>query len=333
MKYLLIATALIMAIVAIKGETWNSNRKGLKKITWTGWITGLLAFVTASISMYIENVEQSIKYNKKVESVQKRFCIIEQLAYDFHQIELLAFEFEKHSNLFQVLLKVQLHTKFIKNSIEINSELLTQQELLSFERFIRLSNEEVTESKIGKNFMNDSPMSELARFARGMRYTLCEPILENSEYCNNLQSNRTANEFFIQEDLRMVEAISQAQKTLPEVLSKTSELKDYNLELQVKVAIPVGDGSREHMWLRNVKHTSGYIIGKIDNQPVEALYIDFGQTYTAEFSDVSDWVVVKNGMIYGGYMLRVSLSRMSNYELEYFYTHFKYIVPKDILLL
>jgi uncharacterized protein YegJ (DUF2314 family) len=333
MKYLLIITALVTAIVAIKGDTWDSSNSGLRKITLSGWAVALLALITASVSIYIERVEQTVKSEKKVENDHKRFHTLEQLVDDFHQIELLAFEFEKNSDLSEILIKVRLHTKFIKDSIELNSNILTQQELFNFENFIRFSNEEIVESESGSDFMNDSPMPELARFAREMRFRLCEPMLGKSSYCNYLQLIPTANEFFAHEDPRMLEAMSQAKKTLPEALLKISELKTYNTELQVKVAIPVGDGSREHMWLGNVNYKNNKIIGNIGNEPVDALHIRFDQIYTAELDDVTDWMVIKNGVVYGGYMLRVNLSRMSDYELKRFYTHFKHKIPEDILLL
>lgn len=278
------------AIIAIKGETWNSTNTGLKKITISGWLVVLLALATACTSIYIEHVEQSDKEQKQIENEHKRFHILEQLVDDFHQIELLAFEFEKDSDISKVLVKLRLHTKFIEDAIGLNVNILTQQELLNFERFIRFSNEEIVESESDSDLMNDIPMPELARFAREIRFRLCEPILTESSYCYYLQSNPTANEFYAYEDPRMLEAMAQAKITLPAALKKIPELKPYNAELQVKVAIPVGDGSHEHLWLGNISYKNNKVIGNIGNQPVEALHVNFAQKYIAELDDVSDWM-------------------------------------------
>lgn len=333
MKYILIITALVTAIIAIKGETWDSSKSGIKRITVSGWAVAFFALISAFFSIYIEYSEQNIKAEKKLESDHKRFHTLEQLVDDFHQIELLAFEFEKDSDISQVLVKVQLHTKFIKDSIELNLSLLTPEELLNFEGFLRFSNEEIEERKLGTDFMNNSPMPELARHAREIRFRLCEPMLNQSLYCNYLQANPTAYEFFAHEDPKMIEAISQAKKTLPNLLKKIPELRNENIKLMIKVAIPLGDGTREHIWLGNIRYLSNKIVGEIGNQPVDALHVSFGQKYTAEFDDVSDWMAIKNGVVHGGYMLRVNLSRMSDYELDRFSSCFKYKIPKNILVL
>lgn len=331
MKYFLIITAFVTAIIAIKGETWDASQTGIKRVTKTGWLIFFFALISASISIYVEYSEQSVKHKKQAQSEHKRFHTMERLVYDFHQIELLAFEFEKSEDISQVIRKVQLHTKFIKDSIELNLSLLTPEELQNFEDFIRLSNEEIEERKLGADFMNNIPMPELARYSREIRFRLCKPILSESYYCNHLQANPTANEFFAYEDPKMLVAMSQAKKTLPELLNKIPELRSQNIELQVKVAIPVGDGSREHMWLGNVSYINSKIVGEIKNHPVEALHVRFGQHYTARFEDVSDWMAIKNGVVHGGYMLRVNLSRMSDYELDRFFSSCKYEIPKEIL--
>jgi len=333
MKYLLIITALVTAIIAIKGKTWDSEKNGINGITVSGWAVAFFAVITAFVSIYVEYSEQSFKAEKKVESEYKRFHTLEQLVDDIHQIELLAFEFEKASDISQVLVKVQLHTKFIKDAIELHSNLLTPEELLNFEEFIRLSNEEIAERESGSDFMNNCPMPELARFAREIRFRLCDPLIGESPYCSYLQSNPTANEFFAHEDPRMLEAISQAKNSLPEALKNIPELKNENTELLVKVAIPVGDGTREHIWLGNVSYSSNKIVGEISNEPVGALHVNFGQKYISELDDVSDWMAIRNGVVYGGYMLRVNLSRMSEYELDIFFTAFKYKIPKEIMVL
>ena len=336
MKYLLIITALITAILAIKGQTWEPTNKGLKKITFSGWAVALLSIITASTSIYIEYAEQTVKVTNKIESEHKRFHMIEQLVDDFHQIELLAFEFEKSSDISNVLVKVRLHTQFIKNAIELNTGIITKQELLNFEEFIRFSNEEIVERETGSDLMNNVPMPELARFARfarEVRFRLCEPIIEQSSYCSYLQSNPTANKFFAYEDPRMLQAMALAKETLPAAIKNIPELKTNNSELLVKVAIPVGDGSREHIWLGNVRYEKNKVTGNIGNQPVHALHITFNQEYVAELDDITDWMAIKKGVVYGGYMLRVNLSRMSEYELNRFHTHFKHKIPKNILLL
>jgi len=224
MKYILIITALVTAIIAIKGETWDSSKNGIKRITVSGWAVAFFALITAFCSIQIEYSEQSLEADKKLENEHKRFHTLAQLVNDFHQLELLAFEFEKVSHIPQVLIKVQLHTKFIKDAIELNSHLLTSSELLNFQKFIRFSNEEMAESKSGVDFMNDIPISELARYAREIRFRLCEPMLRKSSYCNYLQANPTANEFFVHEDPKMHEAMFQAKKYLPELLKKIPDL-------------------------------------------------------------------------------------------------------------
>jgi len=124
MKYILIITALVTAIIAIKGETWDSSKSGIKRITVSGWAVAFFALITAFFSIYIEYSEQNIKAENKIESDHKRFHTLEQLVDDIHQIELLAFEFEKASDISQVLVKVQLHTKFKNKRGQVNFKII-----------------------------------------------------------------------------------------------------------------------------------------------------------------------------------------------------------------
>jgi hypothetical protein len=55
MEYIGLIIVFISALVAIKGGTWNKNKKGLKKITLTGYLTMICAIIGLVASIILTN--------------------------------------------------------------------------------------------------------------------------------------------------------------------------------------------------------------------------------------------------------------------------------------
>ena len=51
MRYASLLLVLTSAVVAIRGETWNRNGSGLRRVTTTGWITLTLAIIGFGLSV------------------------------------------------------------------------------------------------------------------------------------------------------------------------------------------------------------------------------------------------------------------------------------------
>ncbi len=110
-------------------------------------------------------------------------------------------------------------------------------------------------------------------------------------------------------DDQMMHAAIQRARSEVELFIKI--LRSGNTEVSVKV--PVNDGRTvEHFWLKDVGYSSvdGRFTGKIDNDPNDVKGIVLGQRVSIQKSEISDWLYMQSGRMYGNYTLRALLPRM-----------------------
>jgi uncharacterized protein YegJ (DUF2314 family) len=113
-------------------------------------------------------------------------------------------------------------------------------------------------------------------------------------------------------DPAMSAAIANAQATLDNFRGALAAPPAGTQSFSVKVGFAWGTkGEREHIWLTEPKFDGASVSGKINNDPVDVTTLTLGQAVTAPVKDVSDWMYVDNGVLRGGYTLRVLLDKMS----------------------
>jgi len=113
-------------------------------------------------------------------------------------------------------------------------------------------------------------------------------------------------------DPAMSSAIAKAQATLEAFKSALAAPPAKAESFSVKVGFAWGTkGDREHIWLSEPKLDGTSVSGKVNNEPVDATNLVLGQAVTAPLKDVSDWMYVEDGVLRGGYTLRVLLDKMS----------------------
>ena len=77
------------------------------------------------------------------------------------------------------------------------------------------------------------------------------------------------------------------------------------------VKVPITDhGKTEHFWLSNITYADGLFTGSIDNTPEVVSNVKMGQQITVKKTEISDWLYMKNGKMYGNYTVRVLLPKM-----------------------
>jgi len=77
-----------------------------------------------------------------------------------------------------------------------------------------------------------------------------------------------------------------------------------------------GDPSIEHMWINEVNFDGEFITGFLMNSPNWLRNISAGDHVKAKLTDVSDWMFVIEGEVYGGFTINLLRSRMSRAELN-----------------
>jgi uncharacterized protein YegJ (DUF2314 family) len=105
-------------------------------------------------------------------------------------------------------------------------------------------------------------------------------------------------------DPRMNAAIDKARSTVGQFVKALSNPRSSQSGFSVKA--PIRDGDHvEHMWLTPVKYRDGKFVGTVNNEPDVVKSVKLGEQYELKAGDISDWMYVENGMLVGGFTIRV----------------------------
>ncbi|GHN01692.1 hypothetical protein WSM22_31810 [Cytophagales bacterium WSM2-2] len=75
------------------------------------------------------------------------------------------------------------------------------------------------------------------------------------------------------------------------------------------------NGQAEHIWLTDVSYDeSSNFFGHIGNVPINVTNVKEGQKVGVPFENVSDWMILENGKLIGGYTIRAIRDTMSDKE-------------------
>ena len=81
------------------------------------------------------------------------------------------------------------------------------------------------------------------------------------------------------------------------------------------VKVPIEDnGKGEHFWLNNVTYRDGKFEGTVNNEPGIVTNITIGQKLRVNKSEISDWMYLRDGKMYGNYTLRPLMKSMPEDE-------------------
>ncbi|MFN8443120.1 MAG: DUF2314 domain-containing protein [Caldilineaceae bacterium] len=80
------------------------------------------------------------------------------------------------------------------------------------------------------------------------------------------------------------------------------------------------------MWLIDISYQDGKFTGKIGNEPVYRKDLKLGDEVTVPISSITDWMIIEDGKLIGGYTIRVLRNRMSETEREAFDKDLDFII-------
>lgn len=116
-------------------------------------------------------------------------------------------------------------------------------------------------------------------------------------------------------DKEMNEAILKANQTLSNfnaaLSNKEIEVKSLKVKFENQTDV-------EHIWLSDVEFKDGKYSGILDDEPEYIKDHKLGDLINVDNKDISDWMYVENGKLFGGYTIRVLRNRMSETEREQF---------------
>lgn len=105
-------------------------------------------------------------------------------------------------------------------------------------------------------------------------------------------------------DSRLREASRRAQQSLQSFVDALERPQPTQLNHAVKATFQDGKET-EAIWLTALRFDGKEFHGTVSNEPVHLKNIHLGSKVTVEAAKVSDWMMVDNGRLVGGYTIRV----------------------------
>lgn len=113
-------------------------------------------------------------------------------------------------------------------------------------------------------------------------------------------------------DPEMLAAIAKARQTVDTFTARLASPRRGD-ELSIKVAVHDGD-QVEHFWMNDVTFDGAEFHGRLSNDPMLVSNVKFGQQWHCPKGEISDWMIVSQRQLTGGYTIRVLRDRMSQAE-------------------
>ena len=113
------------------------------------------------------------------------------------------------------------------------------------------------------------------------------------------------------DEQEMEAAIARARSEVDSFIAELS--KGNGSDFAVKV--PIQDKEEtEHFWLTDIVYRNGKFEGVIGNDPGMVTNVKSGQKWSVKKSEISDWMFMREGKMYGNYTLRPLLKTMPEEE-------------------
>ena len=113
----------------------------------------------------------------------------------------------------------------------------------------------------------------------------------------------------------MEAAIARARSEVDVFIAEMS--KGNGTDFAVKAAIQDKEDT-EHFWLTDIVYRNGGFEGVIGNEPGIVTNVKSGQKWTVKKSEISDWMFMRDGKMYGNYTMRPLLKTLPEEEAAKF---------------
>jgi len=123
------------------------------------------------------------------------------------------------------------------------------------------------------------------------------------------------------DDPALQEAVQEARRTVDTLLAALAHTDRPPRQAQLKVRIEEGSVA-EHVWLVNLSYDRGMIYGVLGNDPLRLREWRRGDPAMVDPSEITDWLLIDEQGLQGGYTLRAAHDRIPPAQLEEFNASF-----------
>ncbi len=132
------------------------------------------------------------------------------------------------------------------------------------------------------------------------------------------------------DDVEMNAAIKRAQDTLPLFIRAFQSPTPTQKKFLIKAEFPYGGANdAEYIWLNNLSYEGNQFEGNVGNEPIYVLNIKLGDRVTVSTSRISDWMIIDDNRLLGGFTIHVLRNRMTDAERKQFDADFGFIIPDE----
>ena len=132
------------------------------------------------------------------------------------------------------------------------------------------------------------------------------------------------------DDTEMNAAILEAQETLPLFIQAFQNPKSTQTYFGIKAKFPYGDGdSAEHLWLSDLSYKNNLFIGVVGNEPVYVKTIQMGDQISVSIADISDWMIIEENRLLGGFTIHALRNNLTPSEREKFDNELGFIISDE----
>ncbi len=118
-------------------------------------------------------------------------------------------------------------------------------------------------------------------------------------------------------DLELESAFEEARATLGEFVRRIQTPNPARTFAALKVRFTHTDRTIEYIWVDNVTYENGILRGEVGDD-LPDLRLTAGELITIPQEDIVDWMIVENGVLIGGFTIRLAYSRMTPEEQQRF---------------
>lgn len=130
-------------------------------------------------------------------------------------------------------------------------------------------------------------------------------------------------------DAEMNSAIQSAQNTLSLFIQAFQNPLPSQVYFSIKVKIPIEEnGGDEHIWVDDLSFANDQFEGTAGNDGVD-VDIHAGDHIVVKKEDISDWMIIENERLLGGFTIIVLRNRMTDSEREEFDADLWFAVPDE----
>ncbi len=128
-------------------------------------------------------------------------------------------------------------------------------------------------------------------------------------------------------DPDMAAAYKAARQSVPGLVERLPRLQAAGIYASVKVPVAEGD-QVEHIWLSDIRFGEGQVHGALGNVPLNLPSWSLGDPISVSLDRISDWMVIYEDRLIGGYTLFVARNRLQGEDLASFDRQVGLIFPE-----